>query len=118
MFTRGLTGLTDPVTNYLLRRSRRSLNAIRISLYVRGLTEYPPLSNAPFVLFIGAVLGYGGMLAWYMLAHFDLVDMLRPRTFGNVDDSFYYFQIARNMADGKFSTFDGVINRTDRKSVV
>ena len=29
------------------------------------------------------------------------------------DDAFYYFQIARNLADGEFSTFDGGITRTN-----
>ena len=31
----------------------------------------------------------------------------------STDDSFYYFQIARNLAEGKFSTFDGGITRTN-----
>ena len=31
----------------------------------------------------------------------------------NGDDSFYYFQIARNLAEGKFSTFDGGITQTN-----
>ncbi len=69
-----------------------------------------PLRNAPVAVFIGAILMYGGAFAWYMLAHYDLVTLLRDV---NGDDSFYYFQIARNLAEGKFSTFDGGITRTN-----
>ena len=45
-----------------------------------------------------------------MLARFDLVNLIRDVS---VDDSFYYFQIAHNLAEGKFSTFDGGITRTN-----
>ncbi len=45
-----------------------------------------------------------------MLARFDLVNLIRDVS---TDDAFYYFQIARNLADGKFSTFDGGITRTN-----
>ncbi len=45
-----------------------------------------------------------------MLASFDLVNLLRDV---NADDSFYYFEIAANLAEGKFSTFDGGITRTN-----
>ena len=45
-----------------------------------------------------------------MLERFDLVNLLRDV---NGDDSFYYFQIAYNMAEGKFSTFDGGITETN-----
>ena len=68
------------------------------------------LRNALFVLFIGGILAYGAGFAWYMLARFDLVNLIRDV---NGDDSFYYFQIARNLAEGKFSTFDGGITRTN-----
>ena len=53
---------------------------------------------------------YGGLLAWYMLDHFGLVNLLRDV---NNDDSFYYFQIAKNMAAGEFSSFDEGITRTN-----
>ncbi len=66
--------------------------------------------NALFVLFIGGILAYGAGFACYLLARFDLVNLLRDV---NGDDSFYYFQIARNLAEGKFSTFDGGISRTN-----
>ena len=45
-----------------------------------------------------------------MLARFDLVNLIRDQ---NEEDAFYYFQIARNLAEGKFSTFDGGITRTN-----
>ncbi len=70
----------------------------------------PPLRNALFVLFIGGVLAYGAGFAWYMLAHSDLINLIR---FVSTDDAFYYFQIAFNLAEGKFSTFDGGITRTN-----
>ena len=64
----------------------------------------------PFALFICALLVYGAALAWHTLANFDLVNILRDV---NYDDSFYYFQIAYNLAQGKFSTFDGGITQTN-----
>ena len=45
-----------------------------------------------------------------MLARFDLINLIRDLS---TDDTFYYFQIARNLAEGKFSTFDGGITRTN-----
>ena len=56
------------------------------------------------------MLFYGGLLALYMLANFDLINLLRDV---NNDDSFYYFQIAKNLAAGEFSTFDGGITQTN-----
>ena len=67
------------------------------------------LRNALFVLFIGSILAYGAGFAWYMLARFDLINLIS----NTHDDAFYYFQIARNLALGKFSTFDGGITRTN-----
>ena len=66
--------------------------------------------NALFVLFIGGILAYGAGFACYLLARFDLVNLIRDV---NSDDAFYYFQIANNLAEGKFSTFDGGISRTN-----
>ncbi len=86
------------ITNYLIYRV----------ISTGGLP--PRLRNALFVLFIGGILAYGAGFAWYMLARFDLVNLIRDV---NGDDSFYYFQIARNLAEGKFSTFDGGITRTN-----
>ena len=51
------------------------------------------------------MLAYGGALAWYTLERFDLFNMVRD---GYTDDAFYYFQIAYHMAEGRFSTFDGL----------
>ena len=65
--------------------------------------------NALFVLFIGGILAYGAGFAWYMLDRFDLINLVS----NTHDDAFYYFQIARNLAEGKFSTFDGGITRTN-----
>ncbi len=89
---------------------RRSPIARFAGTIMRGRRLPAPLRNAPFALFLGAILAYGGLFAWYMLDRFDLINLLRDV---NGDDSFYYFQIARNMAEGKFSTFDGGITRTN-----
>ena len=67
------------------------------------------LRDALFVLFIGSILAYGAGFAYYMLARFDLINLIS----NTYDDAFYYFQIARNLAEGKFSTFDGGITRTN-----
>ena len=76
----------------------------------RGGTLSSRLRNALFVLFLGGILAYGAGFAWYMLARFDFVNLIHNVS---TDDSFYYFQIARNLAEGKFSTFDGGITRTN-----
>ena len=75
-----------------------------------GATLSSRLRNALFVLFLGGILAYGAGFAWYMLARFDLVNLIRDVS---TDDAFYYFQIASNLAGGKFSTFDGGITRTN-----
>ena len=69
-----------------------------------------PCGRIAFLCFLAAVLGYGGFLACYTLVSFDVVNLHRDAFF---DDAFYYFEIARNMAAGKFSTFDGGITRTN-----
>ncbi len=68
------------------------------------------MRNGLFALFVAGVLAYGAGFAWYMLARFDFVNLIRDV---NRDDSFYYFQIAYNLASGNFSTFDGGITRTN-----
>ena len=60
----------------------------------------------PFALFICAMLAYAAAFAWHMLTTFDLVNIIRD---ANADDAYYYFQIAYNLSQGKFSTFDGII---------
>lgn len=69
-----------------------------------------PVRNAAFVLFICGILAYGAGFAWWLLSHFDMLDLIREL---NGDDAFYYFKIAQYLADGKFSTFDGGITRTN-----
>ena len=75
-----------------------------------GTTLSSRLRNALFVLFVGSILAYGAGFAWYMLARLDLINLIRDVS---TDDAFYYFQIASNLAEGKFSTFDGGITRTN-----
>ena len=68
-----------------------------------------PWAHLPFLLFIVALLAYGGGFAAMMLSNFDLLDLVLATR----DDAFYYFQIAWNMAQGRFSTFDGGITQTN-----
>ena len=75
-----------------------------------GVTLSSRLHNALFVLFLGGILAYGAGFAWYMLDRSSLIALLRDM---GTDDSFYYFQIARNLSEGKFSTFDGGITQTN-----
>ena len=89
-----LHALTPPVTR--VWRACGSLSA--------------PRRNALFALFLCGILAYGGLFAAYMLDRFDVVNLIEHV---NLDDSFYYFQIARNLADGKFSTFDGGLSHTN-----
>ena len=88
----------------------RALSARCQGIAARGEILPASWQNVLFVLFIGGILAYGAGFAWYMLARFDLINLLRDV---NGDDSFYAFQIARNLAEGKFSTFDGGITRTN-----
>ena len=67
------------------------------------------LQHLPFVLFVAALLAYGGGYAARMLSNFDVLDLVATYR----DDGFYYFQIAWNMAQGRFSTFDGGITQTN-----
>lgn len=69
-----------------------------------------PWRNGLFGLFLAAILAYGVFFAWYLLVSFDLLNLIRAV---NYDDSYYYFQIARNLAAGQFSTFDGGITQTN-----
>ena len=69
-----------------------------------------PWRNGLFILFLAGILAYGLFFAWYLLVSFDLLNLVRDV---NHDDSFYYFQVARNLAAGQFSTFDGGITQTN-----
>ena len=98
------------------RRAVRSYWGIENELHWRldvafreGVTLPSRLRNALFVLFIGGILACGAGFAWTMLARFDLINLIS----NTHDDAFYYFQIASNLAEGKFSTFDGGITRTN-----
>ena len=65
--------------------------------------------HLPLLLFLSGLLAYGASFAWYVLHRFDLVNVIITYQ----DDAFYYFQIAKNFAEGRFSTFDGGITRTN-----
>ncbi len=101
--------MTTP--NHATPTDRWRAMAVRyLGMTVGGGVLSAPRRNALFALFIGGILAYGAAFAWYMLERFDSVNLLRDV---NGDDSFYYFQIARNLAEGQFSTFDGGITRTN-----
>lgn len=76
--------------------------------HIRRWISSAPIENTLFVLFLSSILGYGILFALPLLTNFDLVNLIRDVNF---DDSFYYFQIAKNFAEGKFSTFDHGITR-------
>ena len=68
------------------------------------------IAQIPFGLFLASILAYGSLFAFSLLTKFDLVNLIRD---GNYDDAYYYFQIAKNLSEGHFSTFDGGITRTN-----
>ena len=70
------------------------------------LVVHQRLRDALFALFVVGILAYGAALAWYTLVRLDLVHLLQA--WRSYDDAFYYFQIAWHMAEGRFSTFDGL----------
>ena len=76
----------------------------------RSRTVPAGVANTLFALFVVGILGYGAAFAWYMLDRFDLVNLMRDVSY---DDAFYYYQIAYHMAEGRFSTFDGGLTRTN-----
>ena len=81
------------------------------NVYMGKAVSYSRLRYALFVLFIGGILAYGAAFAGYMLVNFDLLNLLRDVV--TQDDAFYYYQIAYNLSEGRFSTFDGGISRTN-----
>ena len=83
------------------------LNGLRDAF---GALDSPAFGRAAFAAFLLVLLGYGGFLAYYTLVSFDVVNLHRD---GMEDDALYYLEIARNLAAGKFSTFDGGITRTN-----
>ncbi len=100
----------DGMRGFALNNLLRALTARYQSIGAEWGIPSSRLRNVLFTLFIGGVLTYGAGFAWYMLARFDLFNLIRDV---NNDDSFYYFQIAWNLASGNFSTFDGGITRTN-----
>ena len=100
------------VPNDAAQNNRRAALGARFAGTIvrgRGIVLPSRLRSALFGLFLGGILTYGAGLAWYMLDRFDLINLIS----NTHDDAFYYFQIARNLAEGKFSTFDGGITRTN-----
>ena len=95
---------------HILDSLRRSITACYQSIGAGKGISSPRLRNALFILFIAAILAYGAAFAAFMLIRFDLFNLIRNVSY---DDAFYYFQIAYNLAEGKFSTFDGGISRTN-----
>ncbi len=95
---------------HILNGLWRSLTARYQSISAMKGISSPRLRNALFALFIAAIFAYGAAFAAYMLTRFNLFNLIRDV---NYDDGFYYFQIAYNLAEGKFSTFDGGITRTN-----
>ena len=89
---------------------KRALGRLSELAHSFALPRLAPWRNAPFALFVVGILAYGAALAWYTLHRFDLVNLIRE---GYWDDAFYYFQIAYHMAEGRFSTFDGGLTRTN-----
>ena len=84
---------------------------LRLAAVALGQRLGAPLpGRLAFLAFLAALLGYGGFYAGATLASFDVVNLHRDAF---IDDAFYYFEIARNLAAGKFSTFDGGITRTN-----
>ncbi len=88
----------------------RILAACCLTIGERETTLPAPWRHALFALFIGSILAYGAGLSCYLLSRFDLITLIYS---ANHDDAFHYFQIARNLAEGQFSTFDGGITRTN-----
>ena len=82
---------------------------MRVAWAVRAGEGHRTIRHLPLLLFLSGLLAYGASFAWYMLHRFDLVNVIGTY----IDDAFYYFQIARNLAEGQFSTFDGGITRTN-----
>ena len=68
------------------------------------------VGRVAFLAFLALLLGYGVLLACYTLANLDVVNLHRDSF---IDDTFYYLETAKNLAAGKFSTFDGGITRTN-----
>ncbi len=84
------------------------ITALASSL-LTAVSTHRTARHLPLGLFLLGILAYGTAFAGYMLWRFDLPNVITAYS----DDAFYYFQIAKNLADGHFSTFDGGITRTN-----
>ena len=82
----------------------------RLAAAARAAFGSARLRHAPFALFVAGILAYGAAFAWHLLDRFDLVNLIRDVS---SDDAFYYFQIAWYLTEGRFSTFDGGLTRTN-----
>ena len=69
-------------------------------------------SRAQGLLFSLALLGMIIGSFWFASSWLSRLDLIQVLTW-NMDDALYYCQIAKNMAAGKFSTFDGGLSRTN-----
>ena len=87
----------------------RALAAYGLERILRAESALLRFRNPLFILFVVGTLAYGAGFVWYGLSHFDKFDIILY----NFDDAFYYFQIAWNLAQGNFSTFDGGITSTN-----
>ena len=76
---------------------------------VQGLARSRAGRDGPFVLFFLGLLGGSAWFAYRLLSGLDFLELLHLIP----DDAYYYSQIARNMAAGQFSTFDGGITLTN-----
>ena len=65
----------NDLQGFALNNLWRALIVLYQNISTGGLP--PRLRNALFVLFVGGILAYGAGFAWYMLARFDLVNLLR-----------------------------------------
>ena len=75
----------------------------------RGLARSRAGRDGPFVLFLfGLLVGSAGF-AYRLLSGLDFLELMHLFQ----DDAYYYFEIARNLAAGQFSTFDGGITVTN-----
>ena len=76
---------------------------------IRSVARSDAVREIPLALYlIGLLLG-SAWFAWRLVSDLDFFDLIHLFK----DDAFYYFQIARNLAEGKFSTFDGGMTLTN-----
>ena len=95
----------------LARAGARCYPASEQCLWKETHMAFPArVDSALFALLLLAMAGHGVAFAAHMLTQLDIFYLVRDLY---RDDAFYYFEIASNMAEGQFSTFDGGITRTN-----